>query len=93
MVLYPPDKQTAGCNLPDNWLISFTMELALCVICGGENDTNVCQLAIFSIDVAFACHFMATHPSPILPSPTLPLHRSASVIGYISKKCLKWQAI
>ena len=34
---------------------------ALCVIRGGENGTNACHLAG---DVAFACHFVTTHPPP-----------------------------
>ena len=34
------------------------------VICGGENDTNGCHLAGFIEDVAFARHFVATHPPP-----------------------------
>ena len=38
-------------------------------------------------DVAFAHHFVAT-----CPSSTLPPSRSASSIGYTSKKYLKWQA-
>ena len=67
MAAYPLDKQTAGCNSPHNWLMSLAMDLtALCDICGGENDTNGCHLAGFSEDVAFARHFMATHPPPIL---------------------------
>ena len=50
-------------------------------VCGGENGTNGCHLAVFSVNVAFACHFMATH-SP----PTLPPCKSASGIVYASKK-------
>ena len=40
------------------------MDLAtvLCVICEGENDTSGCHLVVFSEDVAFACHFVSTHP-------------------------------
>ena len=36
------------------------------MICGGENDTNTCQLAGFSEDVAFACHSVASHPLGVL---------------------------
>ena len=55
------------------------------MICGGENGPNGgCHLAGFSKDVAFACHFVATR----LP-PTLPAYRSATGIGYNSKKLSK----
>ena len=40
-------------------------------------------LAGFSEDGAFAHHFVATHPPP-----TLPPCRSATVIGYASKKTI-----
>ena len=36
----------------------------LCVICRGANDTSECHLAVFSKDMAFACHFVATRPPP-----------------------------
>ena len=49
------------------------------MICGGENGTSGCHLAGFSEDVAFACHFVAT----------LPPYRSATDIGYTSKKLSK----
>ena len=63
MAVYPLGKQTAGCNSPRDWLMSLTLDLAaLCLICGGENGTDGCHLAGFSEDVAFACHFVATHP-------------------------------
>ena len=35
-----------------------------CVICGGENGINGYQLAVFSVVIAFAHHFVATHPPP-----------------------------
>ena len=44
--------------------------------------------AVFSKDLAFARHFLPSH----LPI-TLPPNRSASGIGYDSKKYLKWWAI
>ena len=37
--------------------------------CGDENGTNGCYLAIFSEDVAFARHFVASH----LPPPSHPV--------------------
>ena len=44
-------------------------------------------MAVFSVDVTFVCHFMAP------PAPYPLTYRSASGIGYASKKYLKWQAI
>ena len=82
MAAYPLDKQTAGCNSPHNWLMSLAMDL--CVICGGENDTNGCHLADFSENVACARHFVASHPPP-----TLQPCRSTTDIGYTSKKLSK----
>ena len=47
------------------WLMSFAMDLiALCDVCVGGNSTNGCHLAVFSVDVDYACHFMATHQPP-----------------------------
>ena len=46
------------------------------------------NLAVFSEDVAFAHHFVATRPPP-----TLPPCRSASGIEYPVKNYLKWWAI
>ena len=60
----------------------------LCVICGGENGTKGCHLAVFIEDIAFSLHFVATHPPP-----TLAPCRSGSSIGYTSKYSLKWWAI
>ena len=48
------------------------------MICGGENDTDGCHLAGFGEDVAFARHFVATHPHPVGVLLT--------DIGYASKK-------
>ena len=50
--------------------MSLAMDLAalICVICGGENGTNGYHLVVYIVDVAFAYHFMVTHP---LPPPTL----------------------
>ena len=74
-------KQTADCESPHDWLMSLTMDLAaLCVICGGENGTDGSYLAVFSEDVAFAHHFVAT-----CPPPTLPPYRSVSGVGYASE--------
>ena len=42
---------------------------ALFDICGAENGTNGCHLAIFSVDVAFAHYFVA----PTTPPPSTPV--------------------
>ena len=52
--------------------------------CGGENGTNGSHFPVLSEDVAFARHFVATRPLPALPP-----CRSATVIGYPSKKLSK----
>ena len=57
-------KQTAYCEPPHNWLMSLGMDLAACMTCGGENDTNGSHLAVFSEDIAFAHHLVAFHPPP-----------------------------
>ena len=65
------------------------------MVCGGANDTGGYHLAVFSEDVAFAYHFVATYP-PLhgyLSAPTLPPCRSASGIDYPSKKLSKMAAI
>ena len=41
--------------------MSLAMDLAACMLCGGENGTNGCHLAVFSVDIAFSRHFVATH--------------------------------
>ena len=66
MAPYPLEKQTAGCNSPHNWLMSMAKDFAaLCdTVCGIKNGTNGCHLAVFSVDVAFACHFVGSHPPP-----------------------------
>ena len=56
---------------------------ALCDMCIGENGTNECHLAGFSEEIAFASHFVATHPPA-----TLPRDRSATGIGYASKNTI-----
>ena len=56
--------------------------------CGGENGTNGSHFPVISEYVAFARHFVATRPPR-----TLPPCRSATGIGYASKKYLKWWEI
>ena len=46
---------------------------------GGENGTDGTHFLVFSENIAFAHHFLATHPP----------NRSAGNIGYISKKLSK----
>ena len=64
MAPFSLNKQIAHCNLPFNWLTSLVMDLAACVICGAQNDTNECHLADFTVDAVSANHFMASyHPN------------------------------
>ena len=51
------------------------------MICGCEkyNGTDECHLAVFSVDVAFACHFVAPHHHS----------KSACAVGYASTKLSK----
>ena len=58
------------------------------MICGGENDTNGCHLAGFGEDVAFARHFVATHPPPPSHPVGVLLVLATPVNNY-----LKWQEI
>ena len=44
--------------------MGLSMDLAACVTCGDENDPNGRHLAVFSEDIAFACHFVAPRPPP-----------------------------
>ena len=44
------------------------MDLTVCVICVDENGTSECHLDVFTVDVAFACHFVVpAHSSPTHP--------------------------
>ena len=55
--------------------------------CGGENGTSGSHFSVFSEDVAFARHSVVAPPAP---NPlTLPPYKSASGIGYASKKLSK----
>ena len=88
MVPSPLDKQTAGCNLPHDWLMSLAMDLAALCICEGENGTNGCHLAAYSVDIAFSHHFIAPHhPPPFTPIEVL------VVLAAPVKNYLKWWAI
>ena len=78
------DKLTACRILPHDWRMSLGMDLAALCDLWSEDGTNAWHLASFNEDIAFSCHFVATH----LP-PTLPPYRSASGIGYTSKKLFK----
>ena len=82
MAYSPLDKQTAGCSSPHHWLMSLVMGLLLSVTCRDENGTNGCHLPVFSVDVTFACDFVANVGVlvGVLRS------WSASSIGYASKK-------
>ena len=77
-------KQTANCESPHDWMMSLAMDLSGCVTCRGENGSNGSHFPIFSEDIAFAHHFMATCLPPILPP-----YMGATGIGYASKKLSK----
>ena len=56
----------------------------IAMVCGGENGTNGCHLAVFSVDIAFACYFVVPHYP----------YRSAGLWYWLfSKSYLKWRAI
>ena len=57
------------------------------MICRGENGTNRSHLAVFSEDVAFAHHFVASRPHP--PSYSMGV---LMVLVMPVKSYLKWQA-
>ena len=53
-----------SCNLPHIWLMSFAMDLAvLCDMCRWKWHQWM-PLVVFSVDVDYACHFMATDQPP-----------------------------
>ena len=76
------DKQIASCNSPHDWLVSLAMDLAvLCDIYRGENGTNRCHLAVFSVDVVFSTiSWLPIHPPPP--------YRGASDICHAIKKSM-----
>ena len=57
--------QTAGCNSPYDLLMNLAMDVASCFVWYVElkNGTNGHHLAVFSVDIAFACHFVAPPPT------------------------------
>ena len=80
------DKQPASYKLP--WLGSLAIYLATFVMCESGIDTGGCHLAVFSEDVAFARHFVATCPPP----PSYPIGVLV-VLTTPVKNHLKWHAI
>ena len=88
MAPYPLNKQTAGFYSPHNWLMSFALDLAALCDMWRWNSTNGCHLAVYSEDIAFSRHFMATH----LPSPCNPIG-GVVVLATPVKNCLKYWAI
>ena len=56
------------------------------MICGGENDTNVCHLAGFGEDIDFARHFVAFQLPPTLVGVLL-------ILAMPVKSYLKWREI
>ena len=56
--------------------MSLSIDLAACVMSGGENSTSGCHLAVFSVEIAFACTSWL---------PTTPPNRNACGVGYPNK--------
>ena len=56
------DKQTAGCESPCDWLISLAMDLT--DMWRWKWHTNGSHFPVFSEDIAFARHFVATRLPP-----------------------------
>ena len=73
--------ESSTCNPHFNFLIISNLKLVIYA-------SALNHLTGFSEDIAFSCHFVAS----LLP-PTLPSCRSASSIGYTSKKYQKWREI
>ena len=67
-----------------NWVMDLAALYDMWRICGDENKTNRCHLAVFSIDVAFVHYFMAIDPSTTLPS-----CMSANCIDHTNKNYIK----
>ena len=74
----------ASCNSTHDWLVNLPMDLAAFCDIWRLNGTNECHLSVSDKDVAFSHHFVPTCPPLILPP-----CRSASNVGYTSKKHLK----
>ena len=51
-------------QLAQSWLMSLSIDVALCVTGGCENGTDGPYFTYFSEDMAFAHHFMTTQLSP-----------------------------
>ena len=64
MAPYPIDKQTADHNSPHDWLMSLAMDLAALCDMWRWKSHQWMPFVCFSEDIAFAHHFMATHPPP-----------------------------
>ena len=62
-------KQTANCESPQGWLMSLAMDLAALCDMWRWNGTNGSHFPVFSEDVTFSHHFVATRPPP--PSHTI----------------------
>ena len=77
----------ASCKSPHDLVVGLVMDLAVYVICRVENGTYGHNLAVFSINVAFACHFVA----PTIP--TLHHYRSVCMLSIPVNKLSEWREI
>ena len=65
MAISPLDNETAGCNSPHSWLMSMAMNLAALYEMWRCKWRHWMPLAVFSVDVALAFYFVATHPHTV----------------------------
>ena len=65
----------------------------LCVIYGGENGTNECHLAVFTVYVRSFFPLSLRGYQPAHPPPSHPIGVVTSGIGYASNSYLKWWEI
>ena len=76
------EKQTANCNSPHNRLMSLAMDF--CDMWSWKwHQWMPLKLAVFTVYIAFACHFAALH------HPTLHPYRSACGISSVSETLTK----
>ena len=80
-------KLTAGCNSPDNWLMSLAMDSATWCDMWRRKWHQLHHMAVFTIDVECACHFVATclpsssHPIQVLVVSALPVKNLSKMVG------------
>ena len=66
----PLNKQKTSFNSPHDWLMILAIDLAALCDMWRSKRHNDCHLVVFSVNIAFVHHFMATCPTSTHP-PTL----------------------